>query len=120
MYIKAKTFNATNIMDRMAECQLPNVCKALGRQISNFNEAVWTKAREEAMFIACYAKFKNNSDILQLLQETGDRILVEASPTDAVWGIGLAPNNPRALNPINWNGMNLLGKCLMDVREVLQ
>ncbi|MNI91462.1 hypothetical protein D3C73_1491250 [compost metagenome] len=54
------------------------------------------------------------------LLATGDRILVEASPSDKIWGIGLAPDDPNAQIPARWLGQNLLGKALMEVREYLR
>ena len=72
------------------------------------------------MYQACYAKFMNHDDLRKNLLDTGDATLVEASPFDKIWGIGLAPDNVHCNDPANWKGMNLLGKTLMKVREDLR
>ena len=54
-----------------------------------------------------------------ILFETYPKLLVEASPRDRLWGIGLGASNPKAQNPAEWRGKNLLGKCLTEVRDKL-
>ncbi len=66
------------------------------------------------------AKFGQHADLREFLLTTGDRVLVEASPFDRIWGIGMGPNNPAALRPSAWRGQNLLGFALMEVRERLR
>lgn len=65
------------------------------------------------------AKFSQNPDLKEFLLGTGDAVIVEASPYDKIWGIGLKANDERARNPETWRGENLLGFALMDVREEL-
>jgi len=95
-------------------------CKKIGRRIKFFNDADWANVREERMFNACLSKFAYNNDLAERLLATGDKILVEASPYDRVWGIGLAEGDSRALDPTKWVGLNLLGKVLMRVRNILR
>ena len=64
-------------------------------------------------------KFSQNDKLLEYMLNTKNKILVEASPYDRIWGIGMKFNDPRALTPSEWNGLNLLGKCLMKVRQDL-
>ena len=66
------------------------------------------------------AKFSQNPKLQEFLMRTGDRILVEASPYDKIWGIGMAENNQKVENPLEWNGQNLLGFALMEVRDRLR
>ncbi|WP_199169863.1 NADAR family protein [Rhodopirellula bahusiensis] len=70
-------------------------------------------------FEAVVAKFIQNSHLLEFLLGTGDAVLVEASPYDRIWGIGLKADDERAKDPVTWQGQNLLGFALMDVREEL-
>ncbi|MDJ0633261.1 MAG: NADAR family protein [Xenococcaceae cyanobacterium MO_188.B29] len=65
------------------------------------------------------AKFSQKEALKEFLLNTKERILVEASPRDRIWGIGLGQNNPDAANPYQWQGLNLLGFALMEVRDIL-
>jgi len=120
MFLKAKTFGDSIIADAIVANQDPKYCKSLGRRINGYSEEVWGLKRYDAMLDACFAKFHQNARLGRLLLATGDKELVEASPYDKVWGIGLAPNNPDALNRTKWKGSNLLGQVLMDVRTLLR
>ena len=53
----------------------------------------------------------------EMLLATGKRIIVEAAPTDRIWGIGLAEDDRRALDRSEWRGQNLLGFALTRVRD---
>ena len=98
----------------------PQKCKKLGRLVSNLDTAAWDKCKEEVVINANMAKFGQNPEALQALLHTGNRLLVEASPLDNLWGIGMDASNPDSTNPSKWNGPNLLGKILMYVREKLR
>ena len=65
-------------------------------------------------------KFQQNEDLGKFLLATGDKVLVEASPVDAIWGIGLAQDHEDALLPSKWRGPNLLGYALMTVRDLIR
>jgi ribA/ribD-fused uncharacterized protein len=97
----------------------PAELKAMGRMVQNFVELVWQRERLDIMVAGCYAKFSWNSALRDELLATGDRILVEASPYDRIWGIGLRATDPDALDPTKWRGLNLLGQALMLVRDRL-
>lgn len=98
----------------------PRDVKGLGRKIKHFDEKQWLTQREMCMYYACKNKFTQNLKLKNALLDTGNKTLVEASPFDKIWGIGLAPDDSKALNENNWRGLNLLGNVLMKVREELR
>lgn len=119
MYCKADYFSDAATADKIMAETAPINCKKLGRQIKNYDESAWDNVRESFMFDACYNKFLQNPNLKKQLLDTQNRLLVEASPFDKIWGIGLAEDNVDAENTAKWRGRNLLGKVLMDVREKL-
>nr|WP_229487923.1 NADAR family protein [Pseudoduganella lutea] len=116
---KARLFNDDAVLGRILEASAPDAVKALGREIGNFNEEVWRSHRWEIVVRANQAKFSQNPALQAFLVQTGDQVLVEASPVDRIWGIGLAADDARARQPAAWNGLNLLGFALMEVRSRL-
>jgi ribA/ribD-fused uncharacterized protein len=117
MFLKAKYFVDEEMATRIVEeGQDPFTAKKLGRQVKGFNEEEWAEDREDMMYIACQRKFMDD-DMFKLLLATGDKILVEGSPHDKIWGVGLNFNGEEILDEENWNGLNLLGKVLMKVRD---
>jgi ribA/ribD-fused uncharacterized protein len=66
------------------------------------------------------ARFTQSAKCRELLLATGDKILVEASPYDKVWGVGLAASDTDILDETKWKGENLLGKVLTEVREIIK
>ena len=82
-------------------------------------EEIWTARRVQITVAGNFAKFSQHPALLEYLLGTQPRILVEASPVDRIWGIGLNANDPNAVNPMQWNGLNLLGFALMEVRHQL-
>ncbi|MDR0672193.1 MAG: NADAR family protein [Zoogloeaceae bacterium] len=97
----------------------PGAAKALGRQVRGFDEKTWQEKRFSIVFLANQSKFAQNPALGRFLDQTGNRILVEASPVDRIWGIGLAQEDKKANNPNLWRGLNLLGFALMQVRHDL-
>lgn len=95
----------------------PGAAKALGREVRGFDEALWLERRFAIVTRANEAKFGQNAELGRFLGQTGSRVLVEASPVDTVWGIGLAQDDHNAGNPNLWHGLNLLGFALMQVRD---
>jgi ribA/ribD-fused uncharacterized protein len=116
---KARLFGdelmALHILDALS----PGAAKALGRAIRGYDEEVWAANRYGIVVDGNIAKFGQNPPLLAYLISTAGRILVEASPEDRVWGIGLAAVDGRAGQPSRWRGLNLLGFALMDARERL-
>ncbi len=94
MMAKAKLFNDTEVFDKMSKTDNPRMVKTLGRMVKNFSESEWDKHK--------------------------DKIIVEASPYDKIWGIGLHWDDDRVLYENLWQGENLLGKCIMRARDILK
>jgi ribA/ribD-fused uncharacterized protein len=120
MAAKARIFGDKDIEQQIMRTLDPRELKALGRKVSNYDEDTWVAKRNKVMFDGCLAKFSQNKELYEALLKTGSLHIVEASPSDAIWGIGLAQDDPRALDPAQWLGLNLLGNALMRVRTELQ
>lgn len=120
MYCKARLFGDEATAAKILAAKTPREHKALGRQVTNFVESIWKDKCESYVRQGCYAKFSQNPKLLQFLLDTQSTELVEASPFDKVWGVGLAESDPCILDKKNWPGQNLLGKVLMQVRAKLQ
>ena len=98
----------------------PAKTKELGRQVRDFCPKSWDCVKFGFMVYVNYLKFSQNGELGQKLLQTGDRILVEASPYDKVWGVGLHHTDDKILDESNWLGQNLLGKALMEVRKLIK
>ncbi|GAA3679091.1 NADAR domain-containing protein [Lentzea roselyniae] len=119
MWRKALLFDDTAVAERVRAARTPAEAKALGRQVSGFDDSVWVSSRLSIVVDGNLAKFGQDPALRSYLLGTGSRMLVEASPLDRVWGIGLAADDPRASDPSSWRGLNLLGEALMEVRSRL-
>lgn len=117
---KARLFNDTDALRAVLAAGSPGAAKAAGRAVRGFDENRWRQYRWDIVVNANVAKFSQHADLKQYLLGTGDQVLVEASPLDFVWGIGLAADDPDAPQPARWQGLNLLGFVLMEVREQLR
>jgi ribA/ribD-fused uncharacterized protein len=118
MYQKALLFDDMEIAAKILKNSNPMVCKKLGRQVKNFDPMLWSSKCAYIVTMGCLLKFNQNADIKQLILATNDYILVEASPYDRIWGIGYSASDALKVDKIKW-GQNLLGKCLMKVRDIL-
>jgi ribA/ribD-fused uncharacterized protein len=116
---KAALFDDQASRAQILEAPNPGAAKALGRQVRGFNEATWTERRFAIVVAANQAKFTQNPELAAFLKQTGTKVLVEASPVDRVWGVGLAASDEKIQNPNRWRGLNLLGFALMQVRDAL-
>ena len=117
MIKKAEVFKAFDIAQEMKETFNPRKIKALGRSIPNFTDEEWDKHKINVVVRGNYLKFTQNKDLLKQLLSTGDKEIVEASPEDPIWGIGMYFTDKNLMNRELW-GQNLLGKCLMTVRDI--
>ncbi len=120
MASKARLFKDDEILAQILESTDPKEAKALGRKVKNFDGVRWMNEARRFVTEGNVAKFGQNSDLKAFLLRTGDAVLVEASPNDSIWGIGLKADDKRAKHPSTWQGQNLLGFALMDVRESLK
>jgi ribA/ribD-fused uncharacterized protein len=116
---KARLFGDDGAMRAILACGTPAEAKALGRGVKGYDDAAWEKARGPAVVRGNVEKFRQNAEMGAFLRGTGSRVLVEASPRDRIWGIGMGASNPDAPVPSRWRGRNLLGFALMDAREQL-
>jgi ribA/ribD-fused uncharacterized protein len=120
MAAKARLFDDTQTCDRILAARTPGEAKKLGREIRGFDEAAWVEARLDIVTQGNIEKFAQNAALGAFLLGTGHQVLVEASPVDPVWGIGLAATDPAAQDPRAWRGLNLLGFALMAARDALR
>jgi ribA/ribD-fused uncharacterized protein len=116
---KARLFGDGAMLDKIMQARSPKEMKAYGRAVSRFDASVWEANCYGIVKRASLEKFSQNPALLDFLLGTKSRILVEASPHDRVWGIGLGREHPDAENPMKWHGTNLLGFALTQARDEL-
>lgn len=108
------------MVDKILEAVTTKEVKALGRKIKNWDEKKWNAEKFNIVVQGNLLKFSQDEELKEYLLSTGDKILVEASPFDPNWGIGLDSHAPNVDNPNTWKGDNLLGYALMEVRDKLK
>ncbi|MFD5324023.1 NADAR family protein [Streptomyces sp. NPDC127092] len=116
---KARLFGDAEAERAALTAKSPGAAKTAGRLVRGFDEPTWQRKRFEIVVAGSVHKFGSDDALRGFLLGTGGRVLVEASPLDRVWGIGLAADDPRACDPDRWRGLNLLGFALMEARERL-
>ncbi|WP_219414910.1 NADAR family protein [Pseudonocardia nigra] len=119
MASKAELFGDHEAAGKIRAEPEPKGAKILGREVRGFEAGAWERQRFDIVVDGNLAKFGQHRDLREFLLSTGDKVLVEASKTDLVWGSGLARDEKNARNPDYWRGQNLLGFALMEVREQL-
>lgn len=117
---KARLFGDEEAAGQAVAAKSPAAAKKVGRLVRGFDEAVWERERYGLVVAGSFHKFGQNPELGAFLRDTGRRVLVEASPLDRIWGIGLAADDQRAQDPTAWRGLNLLGFALMEARERLR
>jgi len=120
MYKKAELFEDEEAVEKILESMDQAEIKDLGRGVKNYDDEEWSGRRQLIVYKGLLAKFEQNPNLKEELLSTGDAILAECAKGDKIWGIGLAVTNERYLDPEKWNGQNLLGYTLMEVREALE
>ena len=119
MHAKALLFNDEAVAQQIMRTPGPWNQKKLGRAVKNFDPEMWDAHKMAIMEELLMAKFSQNAPLLDILLATGTKTIVEASPTDLIWGIGLREDDPRITDRSAWRGQNLLGQALMNVRQKL-
>jgi len=117
---KARLFNDMPTRARILATDSPIMMKKLGRAVVGFDQAQWDEACLGIVTEANYHKFSQNPVLMEQLLATGNATIVEASPLDRIWGIGVDKNHPSARDPAQWRGRNLLGVAIMQARERLR
>ncbi|MFT0211512.1 NADAR family protein [Pseudomonas sp. F1_0610] len=117
---KARLFDDETMRQKIMQATAPKAMKAFGQKVQNFDQTVWDETKATLILEGNYHKFSQNPQMMAFLLATGDKILVEASLLDRIWGVGLAQDNEKILNPRTWQGDNLLGFALMEVRDELR
>lgn len=113
---KARLFSDNEALKKILKSKHSGDAKKLGRTVKGYQEDVWKKNRFDIVVRGNQAKFSQNEKLKEFLINTNDRVLVEASPHDRIWGIGIGASSPNAEMPAKWSGLNLLGFTLMEVR----
>ncbi|MGC5699490.1 NADAR family protein [Pseudomonas sp. NFXW11] len=116
---KALLFDDQQTHARIIKAVAPADVKQLGREVRGFDDARWSEERMAIVVRGNLAKFSQHQALGEYLLSTRDQVLVEASPVDRIWGIGLAADDVKAEQPEKWRGLNLLGYALMEVRDRL-
>ena len=118
MFYKAMYFDDVITAEQIINEPRPYGAKKLGRSVKNFNVEIWDQESLSVMYYVNTLKYQD-SVLAQVLIDTGDRLIAEASPYDKIWGIGLSEDDPKALDPTLWRGENHLGNVLMKIRKIL-
>ena len=120
MASKARLFGDDEVFNEIMMAHHPHDYRKLGRKVSGFDPELWDAKKRDIVVEGNKAKFSQNPDLLEFLLSTGDAILVEASPYDKIWGIGLDQDTAMKVPVNQWQGENLLGCALMEVRDWLR
>lgn len=119
MVTKAAMMSDFESFNKMLAAETPGDVKALGRQVTNFDNDLWSKHLDEVAYEVVRQKFASDPALAALLLSTGESILAEATSKDKIWGIGLDVGDPRVQDLALWNGRNVLGTALMRARSHL-
>ena len=112
-------FNDLDAYNKIMLESNPKQCKNIGKTVKDFDAAKWDAVKQQIVFHATYEKFSQNYELHRVLILTGNKTLAEASPYDKIWGIGLIASEHNAKISEKWEGQNLLGQSLMEVRHIL-
>jgi len=117
---KAILFEDQEAFNDILKEKNPKAVKNIGRRVKNFYQDDWEKNRFNIVVQGNYLKFSQNSLLREYLLSTENKIIVEASPYDRIWGVGMTQDDKKINDPQAWKGLNLLGFALMEVRDKLR
>ena len=120
MHQKALLFDDEEIAELIMQEENPKEQKKFGRMIKGFDKALWDKNCLAIVYEGNLAKFSQNPELKAEMLSTGNKIFVEASPLDHIWGIGLDEDAEGIDDPSYWLGLNLLGQALTLVKNQLR
>lgn len=116
---KALLFSDGETFKKIMSTTSPREQKSLGRRVKNFNQTIWDAYSTMIVYDGNLLKFSQNEKHREELLKSEGIFLVEASPYDRIWGIGLRQDDPRAKDMSQWQGQNRLGFVLTKVRETI-
>lgn len=121
MAMKAKHFGDTEIYERILASTEPKHAKKLGRMVKNYDDEEWSRVRYNYMYEIVKEKFAQNKYLTDFLKsdEFKDKTFVEGNPFDRIWAVGIDYRNCWIDDEAKWDGQNLLGKVLEQVRKEL-
>lgn len=117
---KALMFNDFSAYREIMLEKKPAIQKAIGKTVKGFDKVIWETYCRKIVYDANYAKFTQNKGMGDELMGTGNKEIVEASPEDKIWGIGLHERDPLAWDKSTWQGTNWLGEAIMQVRRTIR
>jgi len=117
---KADVFNDSDSLKEIMATDDPRRQKAIGRKVKGFEPEKWNEVAKRVVLAANVNKFTASQELKKAILSTGNKIIVEASPYDKIWGIGLAPDDPKALDESTWEGTNWLGEAVMEARKIIR
>jgi ribA/ribD-fused uncharacterized protein len=117
MAAKARMFNDDESLAKIMAATLPSDQKKLGRKVKGFEVDKWNAAAKDIVYAGNRAKFTQNPDMLADLLATAGTTLVEASPYDKIWGIGMTDFEAKGCGRAGWRGLNWLGEVLTQLRD---
>ncbi len=120
MYKKAMLFGDEDVANQILLTENPSEQKALGKLVKGFDRTIWDQNCFSIVYQGNLAKFTQNPELREELLATGDRVIVEASPYDFIWGIKMGEEDENLDSPSHWRGLNLLGFAIMTVRNQLK
>lgn len=116
MYQKAVLFQDNEIAEQIMMTDQVGAIKGLGRNVRHYEEHVWNGRRQIIVYRGLTEKFMQNPALREELLATGEAVLAECAVQDRIWGIGLSMKDERRFDMREWQGQNLLGYALMEVR----